>query len=296
MKVDYDKDGIKKISSIDDTMLRFISKEGCNQFPTVVLLANRMYLSDEINMIKDLNIDTKIKVGDNYHWYKSNDFRSNLRKCVSDIISGVTFFEEDKTSNLTNVIKVFKPSSSEFYFVTGTDILFGSYESQVKITCAESIDTNKLLVIFRQGSDDFAIVEKNVYYIDRATHTMTKKYSASSKINDVSANEEYVVLATTSGGEVLTRGSGGSLSKSYSVEHESWTVSTGTGTGTGTGAEGSDSGSSSGTTGGGGFITVTNGFPLSNNAELCCIMGNYFYIGDTETMSKFNLGNIGDNR
>ena len=48
---------IKRIDSISDDMARFISKEGCNQFPTVLFLANRMFVSDDINLIKDLNLD-----------------------------------------------------------------------------------------------------------------------------------------------------------------------------------------------------------------------------------------------
>ena len=62
---------IKRIDSISDDMARFISKEGCNQFPTVLFLANRMFVSDDINLIKDLNLDIKLKKGDNYYWHKS---------------------------------------------------------------------------------------------------------------------------------------------------------------------------------------------------------------------------------
>ncbi len=277
---------IKKLTSMNDTALRFISKEGCSQFPTIIFLANRMYLSDENNIIKDLHISDKIKVGDDFYWYKSSNFRANLRDTIQDVVRGVSFFKKDSSPKIKNVVQIYNVSNTEAYFVIsdGT-ILFGSYNSTKKITIPNGVALANLVSIFRNDSTDYAVFNDGVYSIDTVSGTMVSRYSTTKHINDVSCDPTYMVLATNDGGEVLVKNQDGSYSRSYSVGYEMWSESvTPEGGGTSSG-----SGSSEPT-----VTYYTNGFPVSEIATMCCIDGGAVYIGDSTTMARFTLGSSYD--
>lgn len=275
---------IKKLTSMNDTALRFISKEGCSQFPTIIFLANRMYLSDENNIIEDLHISDKIKVGDDFYWYKSSNFRANLRDTIQDVVRGVSFFKKDTSPKIKNVVRIYNVSNTEAYFaISDNTILFGSYDSTKPISMPNGFTLDNLVSIFRNGSIDYAVFNSGIYSIDTASGTMVNRYSTKKHINDASCNSSYMVIATNDGGEVLVKNQDGSYSRSYSVGYETWTESV------------SPGGTSSGSTSSEPTVTYhDNGFPISEIATMCCIDGSNLYIGDSTTMAKFALGSSYD--
>ena len=123
---------VKRIDSISDDMARFISKEGCNQFPTVLFLANRMFVSDDISLIKDLNLNIKLKKGDNYYWYKSSSFYENLQDVMKYILPNTKLFVP-KTSPIGDIKRIFNIDNIKNYFLTSNKLYYGSIDNYYEI-------------------------------------------------------------------------------------------------------------------------------------------------------------------
>ena len=263
---------IKRIDSISDDMARFISKEGCNQFPTVLFLANRMFVSDDINLIKDLNLDIKLKKGDNYYWYKSSSFYENLRDVMKYILPNTKLFVS-KTSPIGDIKRIFNIDGIKNYFLTSNKLYYGSIDNHYEIPFGFD-DINDILNIFTiKENTDCILTKHNIYFVDVLNKIVSKKYyDGSVTFKDICYSGDTIVLATSKRGKVLKGLSTGNLTHDYDLEYYYDVIS---------GADGIST-------------TYTNGMPSDEDVDRCFISDNYIYIGDSTTVAKFRLGSSSD--
>ena len=263
---------IKRIDSISDDMARFISKEGCNQFPTVLFLANRMFVSDDINLIKDLNLDIKLKKGDNYYWYKSSSFYENLRDVMKYILPNTKLFVS-KTSPIGDIKRIFNIDGIKNYFLTSNKLYYGSIDNHYEIPFGFD-DINDILNIFTiKENTDCILTKHNIYFVDVLNKIVSKKYyNDYVTFKDICYSGDTVVLATSKRGKVLKGLSTGNLTHDYDLEYYYDVIS---------GADGIST-------------TYTNGMPSDEDVDRCFISDNYIYIGDSTTVAKFRLGSSSD--
>lgn len=263
---------IKRIDSISDDMARFISKEGCNQFPTVLFLANRMFVSDDINLIKDLNLDIKLKKGDNYYWYKSSSFYENLQDVMKYILPNTKLFVP-KTSPIGGIKRIFNIDNIKNYFLTSNKLYYGSIDNYYEIPFGFD-DIDDILNIFTiKENTDCILTKHNIYFVDVLNKTVSKKYyNDYVTFKDICYSGDTVVLATSKRGKVLKGLSTGNLTYDYDLEYYYDVISGANGVST----------------------TYTNGMPSDEDVDRCFISDNYIYIGDSTTVAKFRLGSSSD--
>ena len=263
---------IKRIDSISDDMARFISKEGCNQFPTVLFLANRMFVSDDINLIKDLNLDIKLKKGDNYYWYKSSSFYENLQDVMKYILPNTKLFVP-KTSPIGDIKRIFNIDGIKNYFLTSNKLYYGSIDNHYEIPFGFD-DINDILNIFTiKENTDCILTKHNIYFVDVLNKIVSKKYyDGSVTFKDICYSGDTIVLATSKRGKVLKGLSTGNLTHDYDLEYYYNVVPSVDPDGLNT------------------STTYTNGMPSDEDVDRCFISDNYIYIGDSTTVAKFRLG------
>lgn len=263
---------VKRIDSISDDMARFISKEGCNQFPTVLFLANRMFVSDDISLIKDLNLDIKLKKGDNYYWYKSSSFYENLQDVMKYILPNTKLFVP-KTSPIGGIKRIFNIDGIKNYFLTSNKLYYGSIDNCYEIPFGFD-DINDILNIFTiKENTDCILTKHNIYFVDVLNKTVSKKYYNNYvTFKDICYSGDTVVLATSKRGKVLKGLSTGNLTYDYDLEYYYDVISGANGVST----------------------TYTNGMPSDEDVDRCFISDNYIYIGDSTTVAKFRLGSSSD--
>ena len=267
---------IKRIDSISDDMARFISKEGCNQFPTVLFLINRMFVSDEINLIKDLNLDIKLKKGDNYYWYKSSSFYENLQDVIKYILPNTKLFVT-KNSPISDIKRIFNIDSIKNYFLTSNKLFYGSIDNYYEIPFGFN-DIGDILNIFTiKENTDCILTKHNIYFVDVSNKIVSKKYSNDSvTFKDICYSGDTVVLATSKRGKVLTGLSTGNLTYDYDLEYYYSMIPS-------VDPDGLNI-----------SVTNTNGMPHDEDVDRCFISGDYIYIGDSTTVAKFRLGESSD--
>ena len=122
-------DIVNSFKDVSDTFVRYISKEGVGKFPTVVFLANKMFLSDDENIIKDLNLPYKIAVHDDYHWAKRTDFYNGFKELMDrdkkNILSDIKMFNIGSIGY--NVSRIFNVSDTLNYYLTADKkLIYGS--------------------------------------------------------------------------------------------------------------------------------------------------------------------------
>ena len=263
---------VKRIDSISDDMARFISKEGCNQFPTVLFLANRMFVSDDISLIKDLNLDIKLKKGDNYYWYKSSSFYENLQDVMKYILPNTKLFVP-KTSPIGGIKRIFNIDGIKNYFLTSNKLYYGSIDNYYEIPFGFN-DINDILNIFTiKENTDCILTKHNIYFVDVLNKTVSKKYyNDYVTFKDICYSGDTIVLATSKRGKVLKGLSTGNLTYDYDLEYYYDVISGANGVST----------------------TYTNGMPSDEDVDRCFISDNYIYIGDSTTVAKFRLGSPSD--
>ena len=263
---------VKRIDSISDDMARFISKEGCNQFPTVLFLANRMFVSDDISLIKDLNLNIKLKKGDNYYWYKSSSFYENLQDVMKYILPNTKLFVP-KTSPIGDIKRIFNIDNIKNYFLTSNKLYYGSIDNYYEIPFGFN-DINDILNIFTiKENTDCILTKHNIYFVDVLNKTVSKKYyNDYVTFKDICYSGDTIVLATSKRGKVLKGLSTGNLTHDYDLEYYYDVIS---------GANGIST-------------TYTNGMPSDEDVDRCFISDNYIYIGDSTTVAKFRLGSPSD--
>ena len=263
---------VKRIDSISDDMARFISKEGCNQFPTVLFLANRMFVSDDISLIKDLNLNIKLKKGDNYYWYKSSNFYENLQDVMKYILPNTKLFVP-KTSPIGDIKRIFNIDNIKNYFLTSNKLYYGSIDNYYEIPFGFN-DINDILNIFTiKENTDCILTKHNIYFVDVLNKTVSKKYYNNYvTFKDICYSGDTVVLATSKRGKVLKGLSTGNLTYDYDLEYYYDVISGANGVST----------------------TYTNGMPSDEDVDRCFISDNYIYIGDSTTVAKFRLGSSSD--
>ncbi len=129
-------DIVNSFRDVSDTFVRYITKEGVGKFPTVVFLANKMFLSDDENIIKDLKLPYKIAVHDDYHWAKLTNFYADFTELMDrdkkNILGDVKMFNVGDIGY--RVSRVFNVSNTLNYFLTSSnELIYGSTTKYSKI-------------------------------------------------------------------------------------------------------------------------------------------------------------------
>ena len=129
-------DIVNSFRDVSDTFVRYISKEGVGKFPTVVFLANKMFLSDDENIIKDLKLPYKIAVHDDYYWAKLTNFYTDFTELMSqdkkNILGDIKMFNVENIGY--RVSRVFNVSNTLNYFLTSSnELVYGSTTKYSKI-------------------------------------------------------------------------------------------------------------------------------------------------------------------
>lgn len=130
-------DIVNSFKDVSDTFVRYISKEGVGKFPTVVFLANKMFLSDDENIIKDLKLPYKIAVHDDYHWAKLTNFHSDFRELMDrdkkNLLGDIKMFNVGNIGY--NVSRIFNVSNTlNYYLTTDKKLIYGSTAKFSEIT------------------------------------------------------------------------------------------------------------------------------------------------------------------
>ena len=129
-------DIVNSFRDVSDTFVRYITKEGVGKFPTVVFLANKMFLSDDENIIKDLKLPYKIAVHDDYHWAKLTNFYTDFTELIDqdkkNILGDIKMFNVGNIGY--QVSRVFNVSNTLNYFLTSNnELIYGSTTKYSKI-------------------------------------------------------------------------------------------------------------------------------------------------------------------
>ena len=155
-------DIVNSFSDVSDTFVRYITKEGVGKFPTVVFLANKMFLSDDENIIKDLKLPYKIAVHDDYHWAKLTNFHTDFIELMDrdkkNILGDIKMFNVGDIGY--RVSRVFNVSNTLNYFLTSSnELIYGSTTKYSKINF-DFKDT--LTAVF---PSEFAVNEDSINWI-----------------------------------------------------------------------------------------------------------------------------------
>jgi len=129
-------DIVNSFRDVSDTFVRYISKEGVGKFPTVVFLANKMFLSDDENIIQDLKLPYKIAVHDDYHWAKLTNFHTDFIELMdrdkTNILGDIKMFDVGDIGY--QISRVFNVSNTLNYFLTSNnELIYGSTTKYSKI-------------------------------------------------------------------------------------------------------------------------------------------------------------------
>ena len=129
-------DIVNSFRDVSDTFVRYITKEGVGKFPTVVFLANKMFLSDDENIIKNLKLPYKIAVHDDYHWAKLTNFYTDFTELMDrdkkNILGDIKMFNVGDIGY--RVSRVFNVSNTLNYFLTSSnELVYGSTTKYSKI-------------------------------------------------------------------------------------------------------------------------------------------------------------------
>lgn len=296
MDISYSEDKLTKhVNSISDTMMRFISKEGVNQFPTVVFLLNRMFLSEENPIARHLNLTEKLKVGDNFHWYRYKDIYTGFKLSIPSLIESTSLFKSyNDNAKLSSISKVFQRTvNSNYYLTTSGELYFGDINNLTKIEMVSSETSSIVDILKYNDSYDIIMTKTKLYFLDNNTKTLKEMYKDESRtFNDICFYNEFIVLATSKYGIVLKLNANNTLSKYNELEYYSrtYTGSTGTEDDSNT-SDGSESESSGTTT----TVTITNGLPISNIMTKCIMKGSLVYIGNESTCGYYRVNStVGD--
>jgi hypothetical protein len=85
-----DDRGVKTLSTM---FLRFVSKDGIDEYPTVILLANRIFLRDEDRGGEHIGVTEKLALGDDFLWFKTE--AEGGFKGIADKMTSVAEKEEE---------------------------------------------------------------------------------------------------------------------------------------------------------------------------------------------------------
>lgn len=287
MDISYSEDKLTKhVNSISDTMMRFISKEGVNQFPTVVFLLNRMFLSEENPIAKHLNLTEKLKVGDNFHWYRYKDIYTGFKLSIPSLIESASLFKSyNDNTKLSSISKVFQRTvNSNYYLTSSGELYFGDINNLTKIEMVSNETPSIVDILKYNDSYDIIMTKTKLYFLDSNTKTLKEMYKDESRtFNDICVYNEFIVLATSKYGIVLKLNANNTLSKYNELEYNSRTY---TGGSTGTEDDDSDGSGSSGTAT---DVTITNGLPISNVMTKCIMKGSLVYIGNESTCGYYQV-------
>jgi hypothetical protein len=189
------------VTNLNDTFLRFISKEGINEYPTVIFLANRLFLSDDKKIAPQFNITSKITSGNDFFWYKDKspeEIINSLITKIDEIVKDCLFFTEDAVEEHTKIIKLFhsvngyyiKKADNKLYFTSkmfspGIEILLPGDDTEIVdvITINETAD----LIVTLHGAYNYHIND----------NILVKRFSKSNTITAVCKAGAYAVITYT---------------------------------------------------------------------------------------------------
>lgn len=282
------------VTDITDTMLTFLNKEGANSFPTITVLFNRFFLdTDSYDWYKNSGIDVKFpefKVGDDVHWYKTQDIYKDLKLSInSSILPDSPIFIKNDISELQDFTK-FYDSANGFYSINDKTIYFvkNINSSKKAINCSTTSSdgsktsedfTETILDVLSIGTIDYILTSQNLYRYKADSENLEKIYNKDSYTFKAFCNiNNNIIVATDKGGLVLS-GISGTVVLDDTIVYDTHVVWTSTST------SGDDSGGTTQTS-----TTYTNGMPTNNNCTFVWANGNSFSIGNKSKSAKFTLG------
>lgn len=289
-------DEYSHVTDITDTMLTFLNKEGANSYPTITVLLNRFFLdTDSYDWYKNSGIDVKFpefKVGDDLHWYKTQDIYKDLKLSInSSILPDCPIFIKNDISELQNFTK-FYDSANGFYSVIDKNLYFvkniNSSKKVINITTTSdgkktTTDfTETILDILSYGTTDFILTSSNLYRYKVDDDEIEKIYSKDSYTFKAFCEiNNHIIIATDKGGLVLSNIMN-AVALDDTITYDTHTVWSSTST---SGDDDDSSGGTSQTS-----TTYTNGMPAGNNCTFVWASGSSFSIGNKTKSAKFTLG------
>lgn len=113
MVTDRDSNGFSRFLGINKTFLKVVAEEGVNEYPTILFLLNRMFLSEKNNIGKNAGIDYKLKEGDSIYWYRGNKISvgsigkwillDKARSILNFLKYNINFFKLSTNQNLIGI-------------------------------------------------------------------------------------------------------------------------------------------------------------------------------------------------
>jgi hypothetical protein len=111
-------------SDVNDMFLRFVSKDGINEFPTIILLTNRLFLMEGERLGSHEKITETIKNNDDFLWYKIKGIDNIKRKIQSvfgdsTIYEGYPFFRKDNEPSHTTISNCWYSKNNHYFDIEG---------------------------------------------------------------------------------------------------------------------------------------------------------------------------------
>lgn len=274
---------------ISENMVKFISKEGASQFPTIVFLMNRMFLSDEMKIAEHLGLPKeKLKINDDFCWRKSNDYYSKIASDIKQIITGIKIFSEEYSPDtIKNISKAFHSSYNDYYIIDNklykgnvfTEELIEIITINIDGVENRNIDISKIKGFISLNSEyDFFWTDTYIYRIHKDSNSPSLKYTSAQNVTiyKLISCGSYVIFTTTNKAGLITDPTSSSSFTIRNIEYKSVTTT----------SEPDSEGNTAST-------TVYNGLPSSNNLPQCVkISDNEFDIGDSTTCGRYNISSF----
>jgi hypothetical protein len=177
---------VRGVRNASDLFLRFLSQDGANEYPSVILLANRIFFQKENRGGEHVGITETIGKLDDFYWYKitrledikyylshlsrqdtgsgnagSGGASSSMPTTASSETDGKPFFEEEPMPDV-NIKKFYK--SKNLYYIRKDDYLYFSKISP--------LDTQAEVFVFPVDSDYIDGEQDRVIQVYSLTETL----------------------------------------------------------------------------------------------------------------------------
>jgi hypothetical protein len=218
-------DGIRRGAvDCDDMFLKFISKDGMglSEYPTIIFLANRLFLKSEDRIGAHVEITETIKLKDDFSWYKTKGqtaIKNTLMETLpnKDAYKGIPFFKEDTETSHNGIVNCWY-SGKTHYMHIGTSL---------KASTSNPFDTSSKTVLFPQDtssnnftdtannivdicslnpSSDLILTKTRLYRYNYETNTMVQRLKLSNGEHDATAmcrTASYFIITCNKGGGFL---------------------------------------------------------------------------------------------
>jgi hypothetical protein len=202
------------VTDCNDLFMRYLTKDGMNNYPTIIFLLNRLFLKDTDRLGSHIGITDTVHIGDDVYWYKMLGFtaiktRMNLLlKQNTNIFENINYFKQDSDETHGKIFNYWYTGNRHYANINNV-LRVSSIGPFDRLSVAVSLETEgvirneeagDIIDICRLNNDtDLILTETMVYLYKINTNTIIPRVPVKNadiyKFNALCCTTHYVVVA-----------------------------------------------------------------------------------------------------